>query len=57
MKVQGVELILGVFIFQDLRAVLVGVLVLLSFFQFLNEKIRHGQASGPLYQYMRRMNI
>jgi DnaJ family protein C protein 25 len=27
----------------DLRAVLVGVLVLLSFFQFLNEKIRHAQ--------------
>lgn len=27
----------------DLRAVLVGVLILLSFFQFLNEKIRHAQ--------------
>ena len=31
--------------FQDLRAVLVGILVILSFFQFLNEKMRHAQVS------------
>ena len=31
--------------FQDLRAVLVGILAILSFFQFLNEKMRHAQVS------------
>lgn len=39
----------GILFSQDLRAVLVGVLILLSFFQFLNEKIRHAQVNGLPY--------